>query len=198
MQKALEEIEKKYEKFKLPDMRTGDTVRVHEKVKEGSKERIQIFEGIVIKISGKKRINTTFTLRKVASGVGVEKTFFLHSPKVTKIVIAKRGKTRQSRLYYMRERTGKRARLQDLEFEMQEVEMTGPADNVSEEKDGPKKEKEAPEEKKEEKGKNENESSQTNKAEEKSNPGIENKKEKVSADKKEKLQDDKKDKEKEK
>ncbi len=94
----------------IPEFRTGDTVAVHVKIKEGEKERIQIFEGFVLKRSG-GGIDETFTVRKSSFGIGVEKTFLLNSPIVASIEVLKTGKVRQSRIYYMRERKGKSARI---------------------------------------------------------------------------------------
>lgn len=87
---------------------TGDTVKVHVKVKEGTRERIQVFEGIVIKRQG-GGIRETFTVRRIASGVGVERTFPVHSPKIDKIQVVKRGKVRRAKLHYIRDRIGKAA-----------------------------------------------------------------------------------------
>lgn len=103
-------ITNKYKKTDIPQFRVGDTVKVHVKIKEGSRERIQIFEGFVLKKQN-GGVSETFTVRRVASGVGVEKTFPLHSPKIDKIEIVKRGKVRRAKLNYMRERTGKAAKI---------------------------------------------------------------------------------------
>ena len=94
-------------------MRPGDTVQVHVKVVEGSRERIQVFEGIVIKIKG-SGIRETFTVRRVAYGVGVERTFPLHSPRIDKIVVKRHGKVRRAKLYYLRNLTGKAARIKEV------------------------------------------------------------------------------------
>ncbi len=94
----------------LPEFRTGDTIAVHVKIHEGNKERIQIFEGFVLKIVG-GGINQTFTVRKMSFGIGVEKTFLMNSPIISKIDVVKKGKVRQSRIFYMRERKGKAARI---------------------------------------------------------------------------------------
>jgi large subunit ribosomal protein L19 len=94
----------------LPPFRVGDTVRVHAKIKEGEKERIQVFEGVVIRRRGGSRAET-FTVRKVSNGVGVERIFPVQSPLVTRVEIKSRGFVRQSRLYYLRELSGKKARL---------------------------------------------------------------------------------------
>lgn len=97
-------------KSDIPAFNVGDTVKVHVKIKEGNRERIQIFEGFVLKRQG-GGIGETFTVRRIASGVGVEKTFPLHSPLVEKIEVARRGRVRRARLHYMRQRTGKSARI---------------------------------------------------------------------------------------
>ena len=94
----------------IPTFRAGDTVRVHVKVVEGSRERIQVFEGLVIKRQN-GGVRETFTVRRIASGVGVEKTFPLHSPRIDKIEVTRHGDVRRAKLNYMRERTGKAARI---------------------------------------------------------------------------------------
>ena len=94
----------------IPAFRPGDTVRVHAKVVEGSRERIQIFQGVVIKRHG-AGISATYTVRKISNGVGVERTFPVHSPRVAKIEVVRYGRVRRAKLYYLRERTGKSARI---------------------------------------------------------------------------------------
>lgn len=96
----------------IPDFRPGDTVRVHVKVIEGQRERIQVFEGIVIKRRG-GGVSETFVVRKVSYGVGVERTFPLHSPKIDKIEVVRRGKVRRAKLYYLRKLHGKAARIKE-------------------------------------------------------------------------------------
>ena len=96
----------------IPDFRAGDTVRVHVKVVEGSRERIQMFEGLVIKRQG-GGIRETFTVRRIASGVGVERTFPVHSPRLEKIDLLRRGIVRRAKVYYLRNRTGKAARIRE-------------------------------------------------------------------------------------
>ncbi len=98
-------------KRNIPELRPGDTVRVHQKIREGNRERIQIFEGVVMAVRGGKSINASFVVRRVASGVGVERTFPLHSPNVVKVERLKSSKVRQARLYYLRERFGRLARM---------------------------------------------------------------------------------------
>ncbi|ANS73982.1 50S ribosomal protein L19 [Paenibacillus yonginensis] len=97
----------------IPSFRPGDTLKVHVKVIEGSRERIQLFEGVVIKRRG-GGISETFTVRKISNGVGVERTFPLHSPKLDKIEVARRGKVRRAKLYYLRELRGKAARIKEV------------------------------------------------------------------------------------
>ncbi len=116
MESVLKQIENRYKKHAVVDVRPGDTVRVHQKIKEGSKERIQIFEGLVIRVSKKDSLTSTIAVRRVAGGVGVEKTYLLHSPLVTKIEVTKRSKVRRNYLTYMRARTGKAARLTSVGF----------------------------------------------------------------------------------
>ncbi len=106
----LDSVAQDYLKEDVPAFNVGDTVRVHVKIKEGSRERIQVFEGFVLKIQN-GGIAKTFTVRRIASGVGVEKTFPIHSPWVEKIEVVKRGKVRRARLNYMRGRTGKAAKI---------------------------------------------------------------------------------------
>jgi len=107
----LKMIEQKYLKTDIPDFRPGDNIKVYVKIKEGDKERIQIFQGDVVALKG-KGINGTFTVRKLSSGIGVERIFPLHSPNITKIQKVKDGKVRRSKLYYLRQRQGKQARIE--------------------------------------------------------------------------------------
>jgi large subunit ribosomal protein L19 len=113
MHKLIQEITKEQLRTDLPDFRPGDTVRVHVKVIEGSRERIQVFEGVVIKRRG-GGISETFTVRKVSYGVGVERTFPLHTPKIAKIEVVRRGKVRRAKLYYLRNLRGKKARIKEI------------------------------------------------------------------------------------
>ncbi len=105
-------IESEQYRQDVPDFIAGDTVRVHVKVVEGERERIQVFEGVVIKRSG-GGLAETFTVRKISQGVGVERTFPIHSPRLDKIEVTRRGKVRRARLYYLRERVGKAARIRE-------------------------------------------------------------------------------------
>jgi len=117
MQSIIQKIEEKFKKHAVVDVRSGDTVKVHQKIKEGNKERIQIFQGLVIRTDRKDMHTSRITVRRIASGVGVEKSFLLHSPLVEKIEVTKRSKVRRNYLTYMRERTGKAARLQSVDFD---------------------------------------------------------------------------------
>lgn len=113
MNDIIKQIEAAQMKETVDEFRVGDTVRVHAKVKEGNRERIQVFEGTVIKRqNGGAR--ETFTVRKTSNGVGVEKTWPLHSPIVDKIDVVRRGKVRRAKLYYLRDRVGKRAKVKEL------------------------------------------------------------------------------------
>ncbi len=105
-------VEQQYVKTDLPDFRPGDTVRVDYKVVEGGKERIQAFQGVVIRRQG-STIKETFTVRKISDGIGVERTFPLHSPKVAQIEVMRKGKVRRAKLYYLRELQGKAARIKE-------------------------------------------------------------------------------------
>jgi large subunit ribosomal protein L19 len=111
----LEKFNKEQEK-KLPDLRPGDTIKVHQKIKDGDKERIQIFEGVVIAKKHGKGISATITVRKVVDGVGVERVFPIHSPSVEKFEIVRHGKIRRAKLYYLRTAKGKKARLKKIDF----------------------------------------------------------------------------------
>lgn len=105
-------LEQEHMKQDLPEFRPGDTVRVHLKVVEGTRERIQVFEGVVIRRRG-GGLSETFTVRRVSYGVGVERTFPIHSPKIEKIEVMRRGRVRRARLYYLRKLRGKAARIRD-------------------------------------------------------------------------------------
>mgnify|MGYP001568312607 CR=1 FL=1 len=101
-------------KKNIPEIATGDTLRVHQIIKEGDKERVQVFEGLVIATHGGKTLDGTFTVRKESFGVGVERVFLLHSPRVVKIERVKQSRVRRSKLYFMRDLSGKNARLKEL------------------------------------------------------------------------------------
>jgi large subunit ribosomal protein L19 len=106
-------LEREQEKHEVPVLRSGDTVRVHVKVVEGTRERIQVFEGVVIALGGKTGLGSTFTVRRVAHGVGVERTFLVHSPRIDRIEVLRHGDVRRAKLYYLREKVGKRARIRE-------------------------------------------------------------------------------------
>ena len=111
-----EQFNSAQQKTDLPDIRPGDTVLVHQKIKEGNKERIQIFEGVVIARKHGKGINATITVRKVVDGVGVERILPIHSPSIAKIEVVRSGKIRRSKLYFLREAKGNRGKLKKKEF----------------------------------------------------------------------------------
>ncbi|MEC1565856.1 50S ribosomal protein L19 [Bacillus velezensis] len=113
MQRLIQDITKEQLRTDLPAFRPGDTLRVHVKVVEGNRERIQIFEGVVIKRRG-GGISETFTVRKISYGVGVERTFPVHTPKIAKIEVVRYGKVRRAKLYYLRELRGKAARIKEI------------------------------------------------------------------------------------
>ncbi|EOD7942215.1 50S ribosomal protein L19 [Staphylococcus aureus] len=111
--KLIEAVTKSQLRTDLPSFRPGDTLRIHVRIIEGTRERIQVFEGIVIKRRG-GGVSETFTVRKISSGVGVERTFPLHTPKIEKIEVKRRGKVRRAKLYYLRSLRGKAARIQEI------------------------------------------------------------------------------------
>ncbi|MBQ8151803.1 MAG: 50S ribosomal protein L19 [Firmicutes bacterium] len=116
MMNVLDSITQEYLKTDVPAFNVGDTVKVHVKIKEGNRERIQIFEGFVLKKQN-GGVAETFTVRRIASGVGVEKTFPIHSPLVEKIEVVRRGKVRRAKLNYMRQRTGKSAKIKSKDVQ---------------------------------------------------------------------------------
>lgn len=115
MSNIIEQLEKEYLRSDIPVFRPGDTVRVHVKVVEGTRERVQAFEGVVIKRQG-GGLNETFTVRRVSYGVGVERTFPVHSPRLAQIDVVRRGIVRRAKLYYLRNLTGKAARIRERTF----------------------------------------------------------------------------------
>ncbi len=117
MDSVIQKIEKQFKKSAVVDVRSGDTVKVHQKIREGNKERVQIFQGLVIRTGKKDSHTSRITVRRIASGVGVEKSFLLHSPLILKVEVTKRSKVRRNYLTYMRERTGKAARLTGVDFD---------------------------------------------------------------------------------
>ena len=140
----IKSIEHEQLKNKIPDLRVGDTVKVHARVKEGNRERIQVFEGIIIKKQG-GGVNATFTVRRISYGVGVEKTFLVHSPRIEKIEVVRVGKARRARLYYLRDRVGKAAktkeqvgaRIETKEIVIKEEVVPGEAEVVETVEDAP-------------------------------------------------------------
>ena len=113
MNEIIREIEAEQLKDNVSDFNVGDTVKVYGKIKEGNRERIQVFEGTVLKIQGGSS-RATFTVRKVSNGVGVEKTWPLHSPNVEKVEVVRRGKVRRAKLNYLRDRVGKKAKVKEI------------------------------------------------------------------------------------
>ncbi len=136
----IKSIEHEQLKNKIPELKVGNTVKVHVRIKEGNKERIQVFEGIIIKVQG-GGVNQTFTVRKISYGVGVEKTFLVHSPLVEKVELVRVGKARRARLFYLRDRIGKAAktkeqvgaRIEDREIVIKEDLAEEPVAEVTEE-----------------------------------------------------------------
>ncbi len=121
MQSVLVKLGDHYKKSATPQVQSGDTVRVHQKIREGNKERTQIFEGLVIRTGKMNSQTARITVRRVASGIGVEKSYLLHSPLVLKVEVVKRSKVRRNYLSYMRARTGKAARLASVDFDRETV-----------------------------------------------------------------------------
>ncbi|HEU0266061.1 MAG TPA: 50S ribosomal protein L19 [Candidatus Saccharimonadaceae bacterium] len=113
----IQKVNDQQKKQQVVDARSGDTVRVYQKIKEGSKERIQMFEGVVIRTDNKLQHTSRITVRKVASGIGVEKSFLLHSPLVERVEIVRRAKVRRNYLSFLRQRSGKSARLTAVQFD---------------------------------------------------------------------------------
>lgn len=117
---VMQSIAQEYMRSDIPAFNVGDTVKVHIKIKEGSRERIQVFEGFVLKRQN-GGIGETFTVRRIASGVGVEKTFPIHSPLIAKIEVVRKGDVRRAKLHYMRERTGKSAKIKAKEYSEEQL-----------------------------------------------------------------------------
>jgi large subunit ribosomal protein L19 len=109
---VIDQIEREQFKESVPELRPGDTIRVHAKVVEGTRERIQVFEGLVIRVTG-GGLRKNFTVRRVTHGVGVERTFMIHSPRIDKIEVLRHGDVRQARLYYLRDKIGKEGRIKE-------------------------------------------------------------------------------------
>lgn len=114
---SIQAIELNYKKPKVAQIQSGDTVKVHHKIREGAKSRVQIFEGVVIRTHRMGSLSAVITVRRIASNVGVEKTYLLHSPNVEKVEVLRRAKVRRNFLSYLRERRGKSARLQEMDFD---------------------------------------------------------------------------------
>lgn len=117
----IQKVNDEQKKAQVVDVRSGDTVKVYQKIKEGAKERIQMFEGVVIRTDNKGQHTSRITVRKIASGVGVEKSFLLHSPLVEKVEVVRRSKVRRNFLSYLRNRSGKSARLTAVQFDREAV-----------------------------------------------------------------------------
>lgn len=129
---VIQQLEKEQQKSKVPMLRAGDTVRVHAKVVEGTRERIQVFEGTVIRVTG-GGLRQNFTVRRVTHGVGVERTFMIHSPRIDKIDVLRHGDVRQGRLYYLRGKVGREARIRERRRLVQEsAEAEEPEEQNSE------------------------------------------------------------------
>ncbi len=127
MNSVIKDVSDSYKKSVVVDVKSGDTVRVHQRIKEGNKERVQVFEGLVIKVSKKNSQTASILVRRQTGGLGVEKSYLIHSPLVTKIEITKRGKVRRNYLTYMRSLRGKKARLTSQDFDRESVnDVTDP------------------------------------------------------------------------
>lgn len=133
MSDILKEISDSWKKPAVVDVRSGDTVRVYQRIQEGNKSRVQMFEGVVIRTDRKNSATSRITVRRVASGVGVEKSYLLHSPLVEKVEIVKRGKTRRNYLSFLRNRSGKSARLVSKAFD-KSINDVAPKEEAKEEK----------------------------------------------------------------
>ena len=138
MHSLIQTVEAKHRKSQIPQVKSGDIVRVHQEIVEGDKKRTQVFEGLVIRTKRKNSLTSSATIRRIASGVGVEKTFMLNSPFIKKIEIVRRSKVRRNYLSYMRERTGKSARLAAVDFDKETVNQASneplvPADVITKE-----------------------------------------------------------------
>ncbi len=124
--KQIDLIEAPHRKPALAQVQSGDTVRVHQRIREGAKQRIQIFEGMVIRTKKLGEISASITVRRIASGVGVEKTFLLHSPNIVKVDVVRRSKVRRNFLSYLRARKGKATRLQEKDFDREATNVSEP------------------------------------------------------------------------
>lgn len=128
----IQKVNDEQKKAQVVDVRSGDTVRVYQKIKEGSKERVQMFEGVVIRTDNKSQQTSRITVRKIASGVGVEKSFLLHSPLVERVEVVRRSKVRRNFLSYLRQRSGKSARLTAVKFDREAVNTIRDAETEAE------------------------------------------------------------------
>lgn len=128
----IQKVNNEQKKHDVVDVRSGDTVRVSQKIKEGNKERIQVFEGVVIRTDNKNSHTARITVRKISSGVGVEKSFMLHSPLVDKVEVVRRAKVRRNFLSYLRNRSGKSARLTAVKFDREAVNTVKEAPKAEE------------------------------------------------------------------
>lgn len=117
-------LKREQEKPQVPVLRSGDTVRVHVKVVEGTRERLQVFEGVVIAVKGKVGLSTSFTVRRVSHGVGVERTFLVHAPRIDRIEVLRHGQVRRAKLFYLREKVGRHARIRERRQPVGGPEMT--------------------------------------------------------------------------
>ena len=123
METVLTKFEQSYRKSAIPKVKAGDTVKVHQTVREGGKERVQLFEGTVIRVRRPNSLTASLTVRRLSAGVGVEKTYLLHSPNLVKVQVVKRGKVRRNYLSYLRERQGKATRLTEVGFDKESVNV---------------------------------------------------------------------------
>lgn len=186
----IQEFEKTKITRKFPNIKAGDTVKVHQKIteessakgKKGDKERVQVFEGVVLRVRGGKGMAGSFLVRKITSGVGVEKNFPIHMPSIVKVEVVKRGKVRRSRLYYLRDKKEKESRLQEIKLTKEELDSLKYEENT----ENPKKEKKAEDKKVKEK-----ETKPEKKAKEEKKDKLEKKNEKTE-EKKEKSKEDRK------
>lgn len=130
MESIITKFNQQFKKPAVVNVKSGDTVKVHQKIREGAKERVQIFQGLVIRCDRKGSHTSRITVRRIASGIGVEKSFLLHNPLVMKVEVTKRSKVRRNYLTYMRERTGKAARLTGVDFDKYAVNAVETVDNL--------------------------------------------------------------------
>ncbi len=132
MHPTITEIETRHRKPAIAAVRSGDTVRVHQLIREGAKQRVQVFEGVVIRTDRMDSVTASITVRRIASGIGVEKTFLMHSPNIDRVEVMRRGKVRRNYLTFLRDRRGKSARLKEVALDRDEVNVTPVKDVVME------------------------------------------------------------------